>query len=425
MRKPELLCPAGNLTKMKTAFQYGADAVYIGGNAFGLRARADNFTDRELGEAVAYAHRLNKKIYVTMNILPRNDDLKPMARYAEELYKIGADAVIVSDLGAVQLVRETVPDLKIHVSTQANNLNWRTCKAWLDMGCERINLARELSLTEIAQIRAALQKDGIDCDSCIRLEAFVHGAMCMAYSGRCMLSDYMVSRSSNRGDCAQPCRWNYHLVEEQRPGEYMPLYENQRGTFLFNSKDLCMLEYLPKMIEAGIGSLKIEGRMKSEYYTGITVSAYRRAIDAYYRDPGGYPENRELLSELLRELSMVSHRDYTTGFYLGKRGEQVYSTSSYRRNSDFIGITSDCRQRKQGQWEICVSQRGNFKLGDTLDFLIPGEPAASQRIERMLSDSGEEITAAPHAMMDVWVQTGFFVPKGTLVRRVKAEFLDV
>ena len=288
------------------------------------------------------------------------------------------------------------------------------------MGCERINLARELSLNEILQINQNLRANGVDCDGHIRLEAFVHGAMCMSYSGRCMLSDYMTGRSSNRGDCAQPCRWNYHLVEEQRPGEYLPVYENERGTFIFNSKDLCMLEYIPQMVEAGIGSLKIEGRMKSEYYTGVTVSAYRRAIDAYWDNPEAYSENEQLISELMRELSMVSHRDYTTGFYLGKRGEQVYSSSSYMRDSDFIGITSRCRETAEGIWETCISQRGNFKKGDILDFLIPGKKAASQQVAKMFSSDGTEIDKAPHAMMDVWVQTDFYVPDETLVRRVKS-----
>ena len=420
MNKPELLCPAGNLTKLKTAIRYGADAVYIGGNVFGLRARADNFTEEEMREAICYAHERDRKVYVTMNILARNEDLEPMKTYAQALYEMGTDGVIISDLGAVQLVRETVPELKIHVSTQANNLNWRTCKAWLEMGCERINLARELSLSEIAQIDQALRANGVDCDSRIRLEAFVHGAMCMSYSGRCMLSDYMTGRSSNRGDCAQPCRWNYHLVEEQRPGEYMPVYENERGTFIFNSKDLCMLPYIPQMIEAGIGSLKIEGRMKSEYYTGVTVSAYRRAIDAYYENPGGYSEDQALIADLMRELCMVSHRDYTTGFYLGMKGEQVYATSSYMRDSDFIGITSQCREVGEGKWEVCISQRGHFKKGDVLDFLIPGQPAASQTIDKMTNADGETIEVAPHAMMDVWVTTDFPVPRDTLVRRVKA-----
>lgn len=416
--KPELLCPAGSMEKLKTAFRYGADAVYIGGNFFGLRARADNFTPEQMKEAVDYAHTLGKKVYVTMNILARNDDLDRMLDYAHELYSINADGVIVSDLGTVTMVRKEVPGLPVHVSTQANNLNWRTCEAWLDMGCDRVNLARELSVKEISRLSNELGKHGYDFKNEIKLEAFVHGAMCMSFSGRCMLSDYMAGRSSNRGDCAQPCRWNYHIMEERRPGEYLPVFENERGTFIFNSKDLCMLEYIPELIEAGVGSLKIEGRMKSEYYTGVTVSAYRRAIDAYMADPEGYKENRGLIDELLAELCMVSHRDYTTGFYLDKKGEQVYSTSSYLKDSDYIGVTKGCEPLEDGRYRLLISQRGAFNLGETLDFLIPGEAPKSQVIGKMTDSKGEDIQRAPHPMMDVYVETDFYVPDESLVRRL-------
>ncbi len=416
--KPELLCPAGSMEKLKTAFRYGADAVYIGGNFFGLRARADNFTQEQMKEAMEYAHNLGKKVYVTMNILARNNDLDRMLDYAHELYSIKADGVIVSDLGTVTMVRNEVPGLQVHVSTQANNLNWRTCKAWLDMGCDRVNLARELSISEISQLSTELGKRGHDFENEIKLEAFVHGAMCMSFSGRCMLSDYMAGRSSNRGDCSQPCRWNYHLMEERRPGEYLPVFENERGTFIFNSKDLCMLEYIPELIEAGVGSLKIEGRMKSEYYTGVTVSAYRRAIDAYMADPKGYKNNRQLIDELLAELCMVSHRDYTTGFYLDKKGEQVYSTSSYLKDSDYIGVTKGCEELSDGKYRLLISQRGAFNFGETLDFLVPGEAPKSQVISKMTDSQGLPIERAPHPMMDVYVETDFYVPDESLVRRL-------
>lgn len=421
MKKPELLCPAGNMAKLKTAFRYGADAVYIGGGAFGLRARADNFTDEEMAAAVAYAHERNKKVYVTMNILPRNNDLTPMAEYAGQLEKINVDGVIISDPGGFLTVREAAPNLKIHISTQANNLNWRTCKMWFDLGAERVNLARELSLKEISEIRKALEKVGTELGETVCLEAFVHGAMCMSFSGRCMLSDYMASRSSNRGDCAQPCRWNYHVMEEQRPGMYMPVYENERGTFIFNSKDLCMLEYLPEMIEAGVDSLKIEGRMKSEYYTGVTVAAYRRAIDAYCADPGNYKNNKELLYELMRELCMVSHRDYSTGFYLGDRGEQVYATSSYMRDSDFIGIVLACDPLPDGGYLCKISQRGHFKRGDRLEFILPQVGVQAQIVEHMEDEQGQPIEKAPHAMMTVGVKLNFRAEPETLVRRPKIE----
>ncbi len=416
--KPELLCPAGSLEKLKTAFRYGADAVYIGGNFFGLRARADNFTPEEMKEGIELAHSLGKKVYVTMNILARNQDLEGMLSYAKELRDMKADGVIVSDLGSVAMIRQEVPELLVHVSTQANNLNWRTCQAWLSMGCDRVNLARELSLEEIRELSDQLAARGADFENEIKLEAFVHGAMCMSFSGRCMLSDYMAGRSSNRGDCSQPCRWNYHLVEERRPGEYLPVFENERGTFIFNSKDLCMLEYIPELIEAGVGSLKIEGRMKSEYYVGVTVAAYRRAIDAYMADPEGYKKNRPLIEELLKEVCMVSHRDYTTGFYLDKKGEQVYSTSSYLKDSDYIGVTKGCEEIGEGKYRLLISQRGAFNLGETLDFLIPGEAPKSQVIGKMTDAKGEEIERAPHPMMDVYVETDFYVPDECLVRRL-------
>ena len=416
MKKPELLCPAGNMIKLKTALRYGADAVYIGGNFFGLRARANNFTPEEMREAISYAHSLGKKVYVTMNILSRNEDLEAEKEYAKELYEMKADGVIVSDLGTVMMVRETVPELPIHVSTQANNLNWLTCKTWIELGCERVNLARELSLSEISDINVKLRESGIDCDSHIRLEAFCHGAMCMSFSGRCMLSDYMTGRSSNRGDCAQPCRWNYHIVEEHRPVEYMPIEENERGTFIFNSKDMFMIEYLPEMLASGVGSLKIEGRMKIEYYTAVTVSVYRRAIDMLFENPEGY---KKAVPEFIKELCMVSHRDYTTGFYLGLKGEQVYSTSSYMRDSDYIGIVKECGKNDNGTYRICLSQRGNFKKGDLLDFLVPNKAPESHRVSLMYNDKGEEIESAPHAMMDVVFDIPFEAPAETLVRRKK------
>ena len=409
MKKPELLCPAGNMVKLKTAFRYGADACYIGGNSFSLRARADNFSDDEMREAISYAHSLGKKIYVTVNILSRNGDIERELAYAEKLCEMKADGIIVSDIGTVKLMRDRVPTLPVHVSTQANNLNWATCKVWADMGCCRVNLARELSLEEIKEIHEKLG------DS-ITLEAFCHGAMCMSYSGRCMLSDYLANRSSNRGDCAQPCRWNYNLVEEQRPGEYMPVEEDERGTFIFNSKDLCMIEYLPEMIDAGVGSLKIEGRMKSEYYVAITVSAYRRAIDALAESEEKY---RALIPELIAELSMASHRDYTTGFYLGLRGEQIYSTSSYSRDSDYIGIVTDCKENGDGSYEIKLSQREKFFVGDEIDFILPGEEPKTVTIEKMYDSKKEEITSAPHAMMDVLFTVPFEVMPETLVRRRK------
>ncbi len=399
VKKPELLAPAGNFAKMKTAFMYGADAVYMGGHYFSLRAQADNFSADEMREAVKLANSLGKKIYITMNIISRDEDLEKIADYARELYEIGVHGVIVADIGTFMLVREAVPELPVHVSTQANNLNWRTVKFWLDNGATRVNLARELSIDEIAGINAKLMAE---CESVKKgnggepyLEAFVHGAMCMSFSGRCMLSDYMTGRSSNRGDCAQPCRWNYYVAEEKRPGQYMQITDNERGSFIFNSKDLCMIEYLPELIAAGAGSLKIEGRMKSEFYTAVTVRAYRIAIDECMKDPAAFAANTELKKALLEELCSVSHRDYSTGFYLGGRGEQIYSSSSYLRDTDFIGVIEDC-----GEDFAAIRLRGAFNRDDVLEIVVPeSDKVLYLKACDIINEKGESIDRAANAMM--------------------------
>jgi len=409
----ELLAPAGNTAKMRTAFAYGADAVYIGGDVFSLRANADNFTLQQIADAVDYANRLHKKLYVTMNIIARNDDLKKMAEYARELSQAKVHGVIVSDPGAFLTAQEAAPDLPLHISTQANNLNWRTCEFWQKMGAVRINLARELSLREIAEIRAALQER--NCP--LALEAFVHGAMCMSYSGRCMLSDYFVSRSSNRGDCAQPCRWNYNITESSRPEELLQAEENERGTFLFNSKDLCMLAHLQELRNAGVTSFKIEGRMKSEFYVAVVTRAYRIAIDAMECGEPLRPES-PLTETLLEEVCSVSHRDYCTGFYLGDRGSQIYETASYRRNADFIGTVDMCG--KEGtEYRMIMTQRGAFAAGDTLEFVIPDGPVLRHTVTNMYDAQGTKIERAPHATMKVTMNIPFPVKPGCIIRRRK------
>ncbi|MBQ8827626.1 MAG: U32 family peptidase [Clostridia bacterium] len=425
MKKPELLAPAGNFTKLKTAFAFGADAVYIGGEYFSLRAQADNFTMDEINDAVALANKLNKKIFVTMNIISRDQDIEPIIKYAKELEEIGVHGVIIADIGTFMAVREACPSLKIHVSTQANNLNWRTCNFWFENGAERINLARELSIEEISSINSNLLKMHPELaerdEATPYLEAFVHGAMCMSFSGRCMLSDYLTGRSSNRGDCAQPCRWNYHIAEEKRPGEYMPIEENDRGTFIFNSKDLCMIKYLPELIKAGVGSLKIEGRMKSEFYTAVTTRAYRRAIDECCKDIDSYSDNIALLDELMKELCSVSHRDYSTGFYLGKRGEQIFSSSSYSRDSDFTGVVISSETISGNElYETVFCLKGAFNTGDELEFLIPGESENKKiTVEKMRNAKGEYIERAANAMMEVTVETPFYAEVGTVIRKWK------
>jgi len=424
IKKPELLAPAGNFTKLKTAFAFGADAVYIGGECFSLRAQADNFTREEMIEAVRIANAIGKKIFVTMNIISRDADLDKIAEYAKELEEIGVHGVIVADIGTFMTVREICPELKIHVSTQANNLNWKTVDFWLKNGAVRVNLARELSIEEIAGINYNLLKNNPELADRPAdepyLEAFVHGAMCMSFSGRCMLSDYMTGRSSNRGDCAQPCRWNYHIAEEKRPGEYMPVEENERGTFIFNSKDLCLIQYLPEMIMAGVGSLKIEGRMKSEFYTAVTTRAYRKAIDYCFENMEKYKSDDKFIQEMMKELCSVSHRDYSTGFALGNRGEQIFSSSSYSRDSDFIGIVKECRVCGENEYETIFSLKGAFDVGNELEFLIPGDAENHKFIvNEMFNQYGESIARAPHAMMEVHIKTPFKTTEGALIRRWK------
>lgn len=433
LKKPELLAPGGNPEKAKTALRYGADAVYIGGESFGLRAAAGNFTREDIDALLSFAKPLGKKVYVTLNILPRTRETAPLCRYAAELKALGVDGAIVADVGAFLALRREVPDLPLHVSTQANTLNADTCLFWASQGAVRINLARELELSEIREISDALTAAyGADAPG---LEVFVHGAMCMAYSGRCMLSDYMTGRSSNRGECAQPCRWQYSLsasdpspyifsagmTEEKRPGQLFGIEETERGTFLFNSKDLCLLPYLHEVIGAGASALKIEGRMKSDYYVALTVRAYRIAIDHIYGDmlAGGSGKlNEELFSELMNEVLAVSHRDYSDGFLHGGRGEQVYGTSSYIRTSVYAGLVTSCEPGEPGpdDYLITISQRGNFGVGETLEFVQPGGPVLRHPLCEMTDGEGQSIDRAPHARMTVRTHVPFPVEAGSIVR---------
>lgn len=411
MKKVELLAPAGNFEKLKTAFLYGADACYLGGQFFGLRANADNFTDDQMKEAVELANSLGKKVYVTCNILSRDADLPGVVEYAKFLDKIGVHGVIVADIGTFMLIRENCPNLPIHVSTQANNLNWKTIEFWLKNGATRVNLARELSLDEIREIDANLK---INCPECLSgdepyLEAFVHGAMCMSFSGRCMLSDYMAGRSSNRGDCAQPCRWNYYVAEEKRPGEYMPIYENERGTFIFNSKDLCMLEHIEELVAAGPTSLKIEGRMKSEFYTATIVRAYRQAIDAILT--GTFTD--VLKAELMSELTAVSHRDYSTGFYFGEKGSQIYSKSSYDKDTEFIGVSEACENGR-----LSIRLRGAINEGDELEIIsYDGSPVRKFKIFDLRLENGQKTERATIALSLVTCSFDDILPNGSMVRK--------
>ena len=385
MKKPEILAPAGNLEKLKTAIDYGADAVYLGGSKLNLRAFADNFTNEQIREGVEYAHSRGRKVYVTMNVFPHNTDLDGMEEYIRELADTGIDAIIVSDPAIIVTAKEVAPDLEIHLSTQANNVNWKAAKFWYNQGVQRIVLARELSLEEIKTIRANLPED---CD----LEAFVHGSMCMSYSGRCLLSNYMTGRDSNRGACAQPCRYKYYLMEEKRPGEYFPVVEDEKGTYIMNSKDLCMIKHIPEVIEAGVHSLKIEGRMKSSYYVAAIVKAYRQAVDAYLADK----ENYEFKEEWMDILMQVSHRQYSTGFYFGENNKQIYENSSYIRNADIVGVV---KAYDEDTKIATIEQRNKVLEGDTVQVLSPVGEVYTVTLNELKDQNGEKIESAPRAQM--------------------------
>jgi putative protease len=408
IKKVELLAPAGNLEKLEMAVVYGADAVYVGGEEYGLRAGADNFNAGDLKRGIDFAHSRGKKVYITMNIIPHNDDLTDMPDFVREVTALGADAVIVSDPGVYLIIREINPALDIHLSTQANSVNWKSASFWYEQGARRIILARELSLEEIREIREKTPHE-------LELEVFIHGAMCISYSGRCLLSNYMAGRDSNRGLCAHPCRWKYYLMEEKRPGEYMPVYENERGTYIYNSKDLCMIEHIPELMESGVTSFKIEGRMKSSYYAATVVKAYREAIDAYYKDPSSYSFD----PRWLEELSKASHREYTTGFYLGKPSgnEQIYHTSSYIREYDFVGIVKEY-DRVTGI--ATIEQRNRMHTGDEIEVVRPEGDFFIQKISSMKNSDKEEIEVAPHPQMTVFMPMEQEVLPYTILRR-KAE----
>lgn len=406
---PELLAPAGNLEKLKIAFEYGADAVYIGGEEFSLRVAADNFTNDEIKQGIDFAKKLNKKVYLTANVIPHNNDIDEYAKFLTEVRDIGLDAVILSDLGMFGVTKEIAPELDIHISTQANNVNYKSADMWYNMGAKRVILAREMSLAEISQIRERTNPE-------LELEAFVHGAMCISYSGRCLLSNYMAGRDGNGGACAHPCRWKYYLMEEKRPGEYMPVFENERGTFIYNSKDLCMIEHIDKLIQSGLTSFKIEGRVKSEFYVATVVAAYRRAIDAYMQDPVNWKPDPSLYAELKK----VSHRDYTTGFYFNKPGgtEQRYGGSSYIREYDMVGVVEDY-DSNTGIAKLI--QKNRFFKGDEVEFLCTDGTFFTQEIEYLTDENGKPTDVANHPQSVVYVKTLNPVTKDSFMRKKRSE----
>ena len=409
MRKTELLIPAGSLEVLKTAVVYGADAVYSGGEAFGVRAKAKNFSNQEIREGIRFAHERGVKVYITANILAHNEDLAGAEAYFKELGEIGPDALIISDPGIFDIARRILPDVDIHISTQANNTNYGTYQFWWRLGAKRVVSARELSLQEIRQIRENIPEE-------MEIESFIHGAMCISYSGRCLLSNFLAGRDANHGACSHPCRWKYAVVEETRPGEYMPVYENERGTFLFNSKDLCMIEHVPEMMEAGIDSFKIEGRMKTALYVAAVARTYRRAIDDYLEDPEKYRKNLEWYKE---EIGKCTTREFTTGFYFGKPTEdaQIYRNSTYIRNYTYLGSV----ERTDETGRCLLEQKNKFSAGETIEVMKPDGRNLSVQVKGIWSEDGEPQESAPHARQMIWVDLGCELRQYDILRRREPE----
>jgi len=407
MKKPELLAPAGDYTKLVHAVVYGADAVYIGGEHFSLRTASANFSPSEMRAGIEFAHRKGAKVYVAVNAVPHDDELSEFPDYIKGVADSGADGVIVTDPGTFMLVKKHAPGLELHISTQASTVNAESCKFWHSLGAKRIVLGRELTLDEITEIRRNIPED-------LELEAFVHGAMCVSYSGRCLLSDFMTGRGANRGECAQPCRWKYFLTEEKRPNEHFPICESDTGTFIMNSKDVCMITHIPEMIQAGINSFKIEGRVKTEFYVASVVAAYREAIDDCCDDILKYSEN---LDKYYEEVCKVSHREYYNGFYFGYPQEgQNYRESSYIRDYELIAVVNgyDANTKR-----IKVNQRNKFSVGETVEILSPGKPFSTFTIGKMYDANGNFILSAPHAEMDVEIEYDDYVPEYSFIRRRK------
>lgn len=391
MKKPELLIPASSLEVLKTAVRFGADAVYIGGEAFGLRARAKNFSKEEMAEGIRFAHERGVHVHVTANILAHNEDLEGAAEYFKELKEMKPDALIIADPGMFTLAREICPEIDIHVSTQANNTNYLTYLFWHRQGAKRVVSARELSLAEIAEIRKKIPAE-------MEIESFIHGAMCISYSGRCLLSNYFTGRDANQGACTHPCRWKYAVVEEKRPGEYLPVYENERGTYIFNSRDLCMIEHIPKMIEAGIDSFKIEGRMKTALYVAAVARTYRRAIDDYLESEEKYLANMSWYQE---EIAKCTYRQFTTGFYFGKPDEntQIYDSNTYVNEYIYLGIVDEVSEEGLAK----IEQRNKFCVGDDIEIMKPDGSNIPVRVVSLTTETGESLESAPHPKQVLWV----------------------
>ncbi len=405
MRPVELLIPASSLEVLKIAVIYGADAVYIGGEVFGLRAKAKNFSMEDMAEGIQFAHEHGVKVYVTANILAHNGDLEGVREYFTQLKEIKPDALIISDPGIYTIAKEICPEIERHISTQANNTNYGTYQFWWNQGAKRVVTARELSLNEIAEIRKNIPDE-------MEIETFVHGAMCISYSGRCLLSNYFTGRDANQGACTHPCRWKYAVVEEKRPGEYLPVYENERGTYIFNSKDLCMIEHIPELIEAGIDSFKIEGRMKTALYVATVARTYRKAIDDYLISPEKYKENMDWY---LEQISNCTYRQFTTGFFFGKPSEesQIYDNNTYIKEYTYLGIVGE--RNEEGLYQI--EQRNKFSVGEQIEVMKPDGRNIPVTVKRIVDEDGNEMESAPHPKQVLYIDLGQELEMYDILRR--------
>lgn len=391
--KPEILAPANSLEVLKTAVEFGADAVYIGGEMYGLRAKAKNFSAEDMKKGIEYAHRKGKKVYVTANITAHNRDLNGVREYFQELKEIQPDALIISDPGVFSIAREVCPEIDIHISTQSNNVNYLTFRFWKQQGATRVVTARELSLEEISDIRKNIPED-------LEIETFVHGAMCISYSGRCLLSNYFTGRDANLGACTHPCRWKYYIMEEKRPGEFLPVEENERGTYIFNSKDLCMIEHIPELVEAGINSFKIEGRMKTALYVAVVSRTYRQALDDYFEDPERYKKNIPYYKE---EIAKCTYRQFTTGFFFGPTNHesQIYDNNTYVKGYVYLGMINRVNEDGTGVFE----QKNKFSVGETVEIMKPGGENIRTKVLSMYDEDGNEIESCPHPEQQIHIKT--------------------
>lgn len=408
-KKPEILAPASSLEVLKTAIRYGADAVYIGGEMYGLRAKAKNFSMEDMKKGIAFAHEHGKKVYVTANITAHDRDLCGVEEYFTQLKEIAPDALIISDPGVFTIAKRICPEIDVHVSTQANNVNYMTFRFWHDLGATRVVTARELSLKEIADINEHIPEE-------LEIETFVHGAMCISYSGRCLLSNYFTGRDANLGACTHPCRWKYHIVEETRPGEYLPIEENERGTYIFNSKDLCMIEHIPELVEAGVDSFKIEGRMKTALYVAVVVRAYRQALDDYYEDPQRY---RNHISYYQKEIAKCTYRQFTTGFFFGKttHESQIYDNNTYTKGSVYLGMVEEVTADGQ----VVFEQKNKFCVGDTIEIMKMDGTNRLVTVLEMVNQYGEQVEACPHPGERIHMRVDGNVQSGEIMRMLGNE----